>query len=385
MQVFKAFFKIARKRLPATCIYLVIYTIITFIFSFSASDNFSENFQSTALSICIIDEDESEASRALCAYLGKLHKVETVNPDDETISDQLYYRTLDYVLKIPSGFEKQVIAQEKKDLLTDIRIPGSANGAFVNQQVTQYTSTLQVYLAGGCSLYDAIRQTDQSISNLTPVKKVSFDTAGAAKDTRVFYFYQYLPYIFIVMLFSGLAPILVIHNEKGLRDRTLCSSLSLTSRNMQLTLSSVIYSLCTWLLFMLLGAIVYPKSYFTTFALLAMLNSFIFLLFAAVTTLLVSLFSPNDNIVSMIANTVGLSISFFCGVFVPQSILPEKVLLVGRFLPAYWYIKNNDMLAGLSDEVFSLKSYLFSLEIQLLYVAAILAVTLALTKIRKQN
>lgn len=345
----------------------------------------NSNFQSTALSICIIDEDQTDASRALTSYLGSLHTIVDIEPEAEALADQLYYRTLNYILTIPSGFEKELLSQHTKYLLTDVKIPGSANGTFVDQQVTQYTNTLQIYLAGGYSLADAIEETDRSISDLQTIEKISFDAEGSVTNNRVFSFYQYLPYIFIVMLFAGLAPILVIQNKKEMRERTLCSSLTTTSRSMQLGLCCVLYSLSVWLVLMLLGAIVYKASFFTSYSLLGILNSFVFLLFSASVTLLLSMFSPNENVINMVSNIVGLSMSFFCGVFVPQAMLSDGVLSVGRFLPAYWYIKNNNMLSGASNEVFTTSSYLHSIGIQLLFTCAAFAITLGFSKAKKQN
>ena len=37
--------------------------------------------------------------------------------------------------------------------------------------------------------------------------------------------------------------------------------------------------------------------------------------------------------------------------------LSGSVLAVGRFLPAYWYIRANNMLAGFGKEVFDLSFY----------------------------
>ena len=57
--------------------------------------------------------------------------------------------------------------------------------------------------------------------------------------------------------------------------------------------------------------------------------------------------------------------SFLCGIFVPQNLLSDGVLAVGKFLPAYWYIVINDMLA-LSEQTFDLHVYLQGLGIQYL-------------------
>ena len=111
-----------------------------------------------------------------------------------------------------------------------------------------------------------------------------------------------------------------------------------------------------------------------------MLNSFVFLLIAAAIAILIAAFSPSDTGVNVIANVLGLGMSFFCGIFVPQAYLGDGVLMVARFLPAYWYVKINNMLVGSSGEAFSLARYWQYLGIELLFV---LVLFLAAAAVRK--
>lgn len=385
MQVSKAFFMIARKRLLTAFIYIAIYTFIILILSSTTEDSMKNNFSSVSLTIFIADEDQTPASRALCGYLDSLHEIADLNNDEEVLADQMYYRTLDYVLTIPAGFEDSLTSGKKEALLTDVKIPGSTNGYFVDQQISQYVQSLQLYLSGGYSLTEAIAETDKSIADAVSVTTVSFETEGSSSDGRVFYFFQYLPYIFIAILFSGLTPVLVTLNKKSIKNRTTCSALTLTSKNLQLAGCCVVYSLVVWLLFAGLNVLFYGTDCFTANAMLAMLNSLVFLLFTAALALLVSYFAPDDNVINMAANIVGLSMAFLCGIFVPQTMLSPSVLNVGRFLPAYWYIRANNMLAGFGNEVFDLSIYRTCIGIQLLFTAAIFCITLLVSRKRKQK
>lgn len=206
MPVFKSFFKIAGKRLRSACIYFIIYTVIILVFSFTAESSFDGNFQSSELSLYIEDHDGTDASRALCAYLGSLHEVTTEPLSREEIADRMYYRMLNYVLIIPQGFEERLLAQNADGFLDSVLIPGSSNGIFVNLQVTQYIRSLQTYLAGGYTLSSAVEASDRRLAEIPAVKAVSFGDEKSVTDNRVFYFYQYLPYVFLLILFAGMAP-----------------------------------------------------------------------------------------------------------------------------------------------------------------------------------
>ena len=199
----------------------------------------------------------------------------------------------------------------------------------------------------------------------------------------VFYFFQYLPYIFLAILFAGMAPILVTLNSRDMKARTACSALPGRTRTLAMASGCLLYSLGIWLLFLLLGLVFYQKAMLQPYVGYAILNSLAFLFFTAALSLLISTFSPDDNVLNMLANIVGLSMSFLCGVFVPQSMLSGSVLAVGRFLPAYWYIRANNMLAGFGKEVFDLGFYWKCIGIQLLFAAAMFALTAVAAKQRR--
>ena len=80
MPVFKAFFAIAKKRRNAALIYLGIYAVITLLLSALSQDSINENFKASQRSIAITDEDNTDASRALCDYLASIHQVTGCSP-----------------------------------------------------------------------------------------------------------------------------------------------------------------------------------------------------------------------------------------------------------------------------------------------------------------
>lgn len=385
MQLFKAFLKAAFKHLPSVSIYFIIYAVISFVLAANFEGNMNASFQSKALNLCIIDGDRSEVSAALTSYLGSLHKLVELENDPEILQDHLYYRFVDSVLTIPEGFEEKLLAKDASGLISRVSIPGSAAGFFVDQQINQYLQTMQIYTAGGYSLNEAAASAEKLLSRTDSVEMLAFEENTVSNQAPVYHFYRFLPYILIALLFCGLSPIVIIFNKKELRERTLCSPLTPLKRNLQLSLGCTAYSIMIWIGIQFLGFAVYGGKFFKGNAMYAMLNSLVFLLVAIALTLFVSLFSLNTGTINMIANLFGLGMSFLCGLFVDQSLLSEGVLKIARFLPAYWYIRANNMLGGLSNETFDMKFYWTAIGIQLLFAAAIFAVTLASSAIRRPD
>ena len=203
MPVFKAFFAIAKKRRNAALIYFGVYAMITLLLSALSQDSINENFKASQRSIAITDEDNTDASRALCDYLASIHQVTTPEPGDDTaLLDAIYYRTLNYALVIPEGFEDRVLASETKDLVSSLTIPGSSSSQYVDNQITQYVQALQLYLAGGDTIAEAIDHTDHTISDLPKVSVTSFQMSDADTNSKVFYFFS----IFRISFWQSCSP-----------------------------------------------------------------------------------------------------------------------------------------------------------------------------------
>ena len=82
----------------------------------------------------------------------------------------------------------------------------------------------------------------------------------------------------------------------------------------------------------------------------------------------------------MINNILTLGMSFLCGIFIPQQMLGKGVLAFSKFLPLYWYIKNNDLISGFGGEPFTMHAYRTHLGILVLYGIALFSLALAISK-----
>lgn len=353
MQVFKTFLKIAKKKFPSVLLYYIIFTVIVIAMSKIGASDHETSFTATKADIYIIDEDDSTASHALSDYLSSMHNPVTLKDTDTmTLQDALYYQNVDYILTIPEGFEEQLTDSDARDFLPVSMRKDNSNGYFVDQQVTEYLSSVRLFMAGGFSLSEAVTKSSESLSkgnDTTVLKLEEKETDGA--QIGLTYFFQYLPYVLINMLLLGMTPILMTFNQKDLGARISCSSLSLKSRNAQITLGCIVFSLFVWLLFILTALFIYgPDTLFSINGLHSLLNSAMVLLFSIALTLLVSTFALKQQSLSMIANVASLGLSFLSGIFVPQYLLGKGVLAVAHFLPTYWYIRLNSMLGGISDE-----------------------------------
>ena len=384
MQIFKAFMKVAKKLLPGLTTYIVIFLVIMLLMSSLANQPVAQ-FETTKLSVVVLDEDNSQASKALTDYIASIHEIEELPAYDvQTLEDNLYYQNIDYVLTIKDGYEEKIKSGTTDGLFTNATSPQSFSAEYISVQLDQYVQTLKAYLEGGFSFDEAAEKTAAAVKVSTETETVSFGEENTGLTNKTYYYYLYMPYIIPAILLSVLSRIIITLNKKDLRNRTSCSPVSSSKYNLQVILGSVLLCVAVWLLFIVILAFFSGGEIFSEMGLYATLNSLIYLMISAGIAVLVSLLLHNNvNVVEMISNVLVLGMSFLCGIFVPLAYLGENVVAIARFLPAYWYVRAINMIGGVEGAVFNAGEMYTFLGVECLFAAAIFAVCFLIGKLRR--
>lgn len=390
MQVFKAFLKIVKKHMLVICIYSGVYAFLLFLVTSTSEESMNEYFEASSVDISVIDREHSASSKALTEYLGNMHNLIEVEDEESVIQDYIYYRYVRYILIIPEGFEEKLMAGEIKNLVQSVWVPGSSQGRFLENQIDIFLREIQMLLAGGFEKEEALAAAWDTTGSGETVQMLHFEAEKESGSDGVFYCFQYLPYIYILLMVCGLAPILFILGKREIYERTMCAPITLMQRNLQVVLGGVCYSIFVYALFAGLAFLLCGKGMFRPELKYLLINSGVFLVFAVAMTIFICMvgLSGEKTVVSslnLIANIVGLGMSFLCGVFVPQSLLSDQVLAAAKFLPAYWYIKNNNMLAGFSEEAFSEGSFWTGVGIQALFAVVMFTGALVASRVKQQR
>lgn len=384
MQVFKTFMKVMKKNLHVSLIYIVIFVAIGFMMGATTKE--TGDYENAELGMTVIDMDNSEASKVLIKYIESKHNLVDIENDKDKIIDALYYYRTDYVLIINEGYSEKLFNGETDNLFQNYKLPDSYDAIFIETQLDEYVRVVNSYVAGGLTVAEATAKPMELDYDVTEVEMVSFtDNIAGKTNNQIAFYYQYLPFIFISVLINALGTTLMIMRKKDMRNRTNCSCVSATSQMKQTMAGTTIFIIGLYVLLTIASFIIYGKDILNHSGLLAMLNGFVFLLVAMMITLLVSILASSTKVISMIANVIGLGMSFLCGVFVQQYLLSKTVLSFSKFLPAYWYIKANNMIFGMASEIFTMQKYITYIGIQLAFCVALFCVILLLSKVKQKS
>ena len=110
-----------------------------------------KTFKDTSLKIVVFDEDGTDASRALAGFIGKKHKLKTLENDKDTIMQALYFQSVDYVLTINEGYGEKLLSDDTSALFSTYHMHDSYATVMVSQLLDTYVSAVRAYSAGGAS------------------------------------------------------------------------------------------------------------------------------------------------------------------------------------------------------------------------------------------
>lgn len=376
MTVFKGFFTIAKRNLSMIILYLVIFLTIALMADRMMKPSEAGVYEQEGLSIGIIDKDGGTIAQGLADYLETWHTI-TKLPDDQSIlQDRLFYRDVNYVVRIPEDFEKTFLETDRKLDIT--KVPGSDSGIYADQQIDTFLNSVRTMGAGGFSPEEAVQKTLQ-YARMDSDVSLADKTGNAGQLPGHAFMFQYMPYILLSILCYTLSAIMIAFSQSDVRKRMLCSAVTSRSMNCQLVLGYAAIGLIIWLVCMLMPAAVYGETFLRDPHLpYYVLNSFIVMLVSLSIAFLIGTFVHRDDLVSAVVNVVTLGLSFTCGVFVSLDVMGKGIKTAAHFLPLYWYEENNTLL-GMNTLLSSSQSAAFikGCAVQLLFAAAFTTTALA--------
>ena len=104
MTVFKGYMKIVKANVGLILMYLAIFFGITMMIQAVTKDTGSGSYSAESVRVGIVDEDGGALAKGLKEYLGQFHNLTMIDNNKEKLQESLFYRELEYIVKIPDGF-----------------------------------------------------------------------------------------------------------------------------------------------------------------------------------------------------------------------------------------------------------------------------------------
>lgn len=377
MTVYKGYMKILKQNKGLILLYLIIFFSVTMMFQAVAKNDIPGNYQAESVKIGIVDSDGGPLARGLISYLEHFHKVTLLADDTAAMQEKLFYRDIEYIVRIPSDFFDTCMADGQK--LSVTKVPGSYTSFYVDQQINNFLNNARTYYAAGFS------EEEVSEASKTPstVAVNLLDTNGTAGAIPNFvYYFRYIPYLFLSVLCYVMGNILAAFRRGDLPKRMQASAVSMHRQNTESLLAAATIAIVLWAITIIASLFFYHDTLINHGGFIYfLLNSFMMLLVALTISYLVGLITTNSNMLSGIVNVISLGMCFLCGTFVPLEYMNSGVKTTAQFLPVYWYEKTNDLLAQFGSITGDVRiEVLQGLGIQLVFAVAFVCIAMAIYK-----
>lgn len=349
MTVFKTLLKILNKNKGIVILYSVLLIVFGSL-NMKTSDN-STNFVASKPDILIVNEDKGEKlTQNLISYISDNANITDIDDNEAARDDALFYRNVNYIIYIPKDFSKDLLNGDNPEV--DTKSTGDYQAYYAQLMLERYIKTAKNYInianeaSGDVDVKDIISSIDKTLDKQTEIKVTS--QVDTDKLSGITFYFNFMNYGLLAGAIFAICMILTSFNEEKIRRRTIISSMNIHRHNNLLLTGNVLFAIVLWAVYTVVGFVMCGiKKDIMNYALLYVLNSFIFTLCAVTIAFMLANIIHNKNALNGIINVIALGTSFLCGAFVPMQWLPDSVIKIAHILPSYWYIKTNELIADI--------------------------------------
>lgn len=375
MTVFNTFWKVINKYKGT----IILFTVMLVAFGGinTTTSNNSLDFTNNKPDIVIINNDQNKGlTKNLISYLKENTNVKDIK-DEEEIDDALFYRQVNYIIYIPKNYRNDILSGINPKI--DIKTTDDYDSSLAEMILKRYLKTQEVYSKTTSNEQELIEKINTNLKTKSEVSITS--TVNTDKTSKVSGYYNFASYSIMYTIIFIICMVLASFNEKTIKKRTIISSMNYKTHNKLILKASFLYSIIVWLLFMILGIILFPDTVISLRGLIYTINAFIFTFASLTLALLISSLSSNKSAITGIANVVCLGSAFLCGAFIPSTWLPETVIKISRVFPTYWYVNSNDLLSSLEKiNLNSLEPIIINMLVVLLFSLIFIVLTNIISK-----
>lgn len=388
MKVFSLYFKLMKKYLISIILYGLLFALLMFITVFNIIRKDEDKFGVEKVPILLANNDEdNEFIDSFKAYLENYVEFKNIKNDEEAVKDALFYHEVQYILTIPEGFTNSFLKGETVNLIKEALPDRQDSAHSVDTAVNNYLNMADIYVK---------YNTDADIKDLADfMSKYSLQDTEVIIDSKKknildsaefnMYYFNYLGYIMINCFILGISTVMMSFHNIDIRRRQFASPISSRSFNMQLILANLIFVMAYMLVFGIIGYLFNPFRRMDMGLVLTWINAFLFTLTVLCISYLIGITVKTRNAIQALATILSLSMSFICGIFLPQEYLGEAVKRVSSFTPTFWYVRANNLIYGLTNYTMkSIHPVIQCMAIQIGFSAVFLSVILVAAKRKRQ-
>lgn len=353
MTTFRTYLRIFLSHRVYIAIYLVMLSLVGVFIGLSASPAATGEYQETSANVAVIDRDGSELSSALARRVLAGNNQVDVADERRAIQDSVARDRVSYLLVIPRGWGEGLMDAARQggkapELETYVSYY-SGMGRLLDIEVTGYADGLYGMAATlGGSAAEVVSATDDAWEGSTQVSMV--EQVASPLPASLVTAAEFASYPIFSSAMVCIAVLMSSVERRPVRDRRLASPESARTRNLALLGACATIGLVTWAWTFGLEVLVLGRSSLASSpAQLALVGAALlaYALVAASVGFLAGQLGVSESAANALANILGMVMSFLGGAWTGLSLLPDELIAVAHFTPAYWVTRVVEGAAGM--------------------------------------
>lgn len=381
MTVFKGFLQVLLRNIAFVILFTTIMVVMG-LTAFHTSPDSSGDFTASKPTVLVINRGNDTAlTRSFNSYLAGQTKKADTGTSEREIDDALYYQTLSYVVYLPHDFTTTILKGEKP--VVDVKSRASSESASAEVLVSRFlrlATGYGQYLSDEDELVKAVNSSLKLDSKVTLTSNL--DQKTLHNVTALYNFGSY------TLLAGGtyvITMILAAFSVVNIRKRTLVSPTRPIRIDLSLIAGCALIVAFLVALNVLLVRILLPGIADTGREGLYALNIAAFGLPVLAIGFFIAKITNNKEALGAIINVVALASAFLCGAFIPRELMPDAVVAIGKALPSFYYIDNNNALAEMTSFTGATASQFWeNIGVQVGYALALWIGAAILTRLRRR-
>lgn len=380
MTVFKGFLQVLIRNIA----FVILFTTIMVVMGltvFQTSPSSSGDFTPSKPTVLVINRGNDTAlTRSFNSYLAGQTKKADTGTSEREIDDALYYQTLSYVVYLPHDFTTTILKGEKP--VVEVKSRASSESASAEVLVSRF---LRLATGYGQYLTDEDELVKAVNSSLKLDSKVSLTSHLDQKTLHnVTALYNFGSYTLLAGGAYVITMILAAFSVVNIRKRTLVSPARPIRIDLSLIAGCALIVAFLVALNVLLVRILLPGIADTGREGLYALNIAAFGLPVLAIGFFIAKITNNKEALSAIVNVVALASAFLCGAFIPRELMPDAVVAIGRALPTFYYIDNNNALAEMTSFSGAASQFWVNIGVQVVFTLALWGIAMLITRLRRR-
>lgn len=370
MTVYRYFMKIAIRNRWTIAMYVIVFFVMTVLNSSNAMKR-EESFVESRLNIGIIDNCNSELSNSLKDYLKDENNIVDTVEDEDYIKEQIFLEMADAVIIIPDDFDEKVINREESVLIyKDDRKPQAIQ---IDNQINKFLGFANITYENGTFDLDYVNEAlNESIEVHVLSSEDKFKNLGL--NAWLKFYFNFTEYVIIALYVAVIGVVMSDFGDENIDNRRRISSKRFLEFNREIYLGQLTLAAAVASIFIIASILFIRENIWSVYYVKYLVNLVVFSFSILCLTFLINNITRNKYAITALSNVLSLGTSFISGVMVPQEILGEKVLVIAKFFPMYYFVKVNDSIVSSFSDVG------FELFMQLLFSVAFLLIGLILSK-----